>query len=77
MATSEGLKVDPKTIGLILAVVALLALAIWQGSRTLVGNPSERSFTPAVQPPPDSQFTVTNPEVGRQPEESGDKTGDD
>ena len=53
MATT-GTKIEPKTIGLIVAVVVALALAIWQGTKAMSSSATDVSYTPKVKPPPES-----------------------
>jgi cytochrome oxidase assembly protein ShyY1 len=49
----EQTKLEPKVILLIVAVVALVALAIWQVSRN-TGGAADVSFNTKIQAPPDS-----------------------
>jgi hypothetical protein len=76
MATTE--KPNTKVILLAIAVVVLLALAVWQGSRTLGGNPNEITFMPKNPTPPDgAPLSVHQGGGAPVPVESGDKTGAD
>ena len=53
MATTEK-KIEPKTIALIVAVVIVVALAVWQGSKAVTGASTDVTYTPKVKPPPES-----------------------
>jgi hypothetical protein len=54
LVNKEGKKLDGKVILLILGVVALVGVAIWQGSRAVGGGASNVSFESKIQAPPDS-----------------------
>jgi hypothetical protein len=75
MAQTGEKKVEPKVILLGLAVVLLVALAVWQGSRTLGTNPAEQTFVPKVETPADGEFVRSDPGVPTGAENSGDKLG--
>jgi len=46
--------IEPKTIGLIVAVVLAVGLAVWQGTKSLSGSDNDPSFETKIKPPPDS-----------------------
>lgn len=53
MAKAQN-KIDPKTIGIIAAVILVVALAVWQGTRALSPSATDVTYTPRVKPPPES-----------------------
>lgn len=53
MSKAEGTKLEPKVILLIVAVVALVGIAVWQGTKSL-GVGGDTSFNTKIQAPPDS-----------------------
>jgi len=75
MAKATEPKIGGKQILLIGAVVVLVALAIWQGSKSVSGASADPSFSTAKPPPPESARPPgTTP--GGSPEK-GDKMGRD
>ena len=67
MANKEATKLEPKVILLIVAVVVLVALAIWQGTKSLGSGASDVSFESKIQAPPDSTRPPGFEKPGSQP----------
>jgi len=66
LSKAQGTKLEPKVILLIVAVVALVALAIWQGTGAMAGG-GDASFNTKIQAPPDSTRPPGFEKPGDQP----------
>ncbi|MGV3619062.1 MAG: hypothetical protein ACO1SV_27360 [Fimbriimonas sp.] len=54
MASNTQKGLEPKTIGIIAMVVVAVALAVWQGSKSLSPAASDPGFRTKTEAPPDS-----------------------
>lgn len=75
MAKASEPKIGGKQILLIAAVVILVALAIWQGTKSISPTASDPSFSTAKPPPPESARPPGFPSGA--PPEKDEKLGKD
>jgi len=53
LSKTQGTKIEPKVILLIVAVVLLVGFAVYQGANSISGG-GDQSFNTKIQAPPDS-----------------------